>query len=380
MNVLITGANGFVGRNLAATLENIRTGKDQVHQLEEEIELLLYTREDGVEKLREYLAAADFIFHFAESDREEDEEAFMEANYDPAVQMLDMLEELDNPCPIVYLSSDHAIRNSPFGHCKKQVENLLREYGQRVYAPILIYRLQGMFGKWGKIEYNSVTATFCHHIARGLPIMINKRTTQITIFYIDDVVEEMLRALDGCETWKGDFCVVKPKYVVELGELVDQLYSFRTSRENHQVPDLLDDFTRKPYATYLSYLPEDDFSDELKPNVDERGSFTEILRTEHHGQFSVNISKPGVAKGQHWHHTKSEKFLVVSGKGVIRFRQLHSDKVIEYYVSGDKLEVVDIPTGYTHNIENLVDTDLITFMWATECFDPERPDTFALEV
>ena len=251
------------------------------------------------------------------------------------------------------------------------------QHSEETGAKVLVYRFPNLFGKWCKPNYNSVVATFCHNIAHGLPITVNDRSHEMTLVYIDDMVDELLRALMGKEIKDGKFCTVPVTHTVTLGEIADLIYSFKESRENKLVPDMTEgSFSKKLYSTYLSYLPKDGFSYPLKMNVDERGSFTEILRTANNGQFSVNISKPGITKGQHWHHTKNEKFLVVSGKGVIRFRKIDSDEVIEYFVSGDKLEVVDIPTGYTHNIENLGDTDMVTFMWCNECFNPEKPDTF----
>ncbi|NLC69443.1 MAG: SDR family oxidoreductase, partial [Clostridiaceae bacterium] len=237
-----------------------------------------------------------------------------------------------------------------------------------------------VFGKWCRPNYNSAIATFCYNIARDLPITVNDPSVVMNLVYIDDVVKELIRALKGEENRVGDFCEVPVVHTITLGEIVDLIYSFKNSREKLSIPDMSDEFIKKLYSTYLSYLSEDNFSYALKMNIDNRGSFTEFIRTPNRGQVSVNISKPGITKGNHWHNTKNEKFLVVSGKGVIRFRKIGSDKVIEYYVSGDKLEVVDIPPGYTHNIENLGDTDMVTIMWANECYDPNKPDTYYEEV
>jgi UDP-2-acetamido-2,6-beta-L-arabino-hexul-4-ose reductase len=243
-----------------------------------------------------------------------------------------------------------------------------------------VYRFPNVFGKWCKPNYNSVVATFCYNIANDLPITINDRNVNMTLVYIDDVVDELINALQKKETREGAYCKVPVEHKITLGEIADLVYSFKTSRQELTIPDMSDPFTKKLYATYLSYLTADKFSYPLKMNTDRRGSFTEIIRTPDRGQFNVNISNPGITKGNHWHNTKNEKFLVVSGKGVIRFRKVGDDKVYEYYVSGDKLEVVDIPTGYTHNIENIGDTDMVTFMWANEPFDPNKPDTYYLEV
>lgn len=253
-------------------------------------------------------------------------------------------------------------------------------YGEETGAKVMVYRLPNLFGKWSRPNYNSVIATFCHNIARDMPITVNNRDVNMTLVYIDDLVNELISALKGEENREGAFCKVPVEHKITLGEIADLIYSFKESRETKAVPDMSDGFTKKLYATYLSFLPEDGFSYPLKMNIDNRGSFTEILRTADRGQFSVNISKPHITKGNHWHHTKNEKFLVVSGNGVIRFRKPDEEKVIEYFVSGEKLEVVDIPTGYTHNIENLGDTDMVTFMWCNECFDPNKPDTFFEEV
>ena len=251
-------------------------------------------------------------------------------------------------------------------------------YARETGAKVLVYRFPNVFGKWCRPNYNSAVATFCYNIAHDLPIQVNDPNVVMHLVYIDDVVEELIGALSGQEHRQGDHCEVPVVHTVTLGKIVELIYSFKENRKTLGVPDLGDAFTKKLYSTYLSYLPEDAFSYPLKMNVDARGSFTEILRTSDRGQFSVNISKPHITKGNHWHHTKNEKFLVVSGRGVIRFRNMNDPdgKVIEYFVSGDKLEVIDIPTGYTHNIENLGDTDMVTFMWCNECFDPERPDTY----
>ena len=246
---------------------------------------------------------------------------------------------------------------------------------------MLVYRFPNVFGKWCRPNYNSAVATFCNNIANDLPIQVNDRSHKMTLVYIDDVVNELINALCGSETKDGDYCKVPVEHNTTLGEIVDLIYSFKQSREDKSVPDMTEgSFSKKLYSTYLSYLPTDKFSYPLKMNIDNRGSFTEILRTADRGQVSVNISKPCITKGQHWHHTKNEKFLVVSGKGVIRFRKIDEEKVYEYFVSGDKLEVVDIPTGYTHNIENLGDTDMVTVMWCNECFNPDKPDTYFEEV
>ena len=278
-------------------------------------------------------------------------------------------------------SSTQAALGNPYGQSKKAGEDLFFQYAKDTGAQVLVYRFPNVFGKWCRPNYNSAVATFCYNIAHDLPITVNDRSVVMNLVYIDDVVTELIHALEGKANLRADgFCAVPTVHTITLGDIADLIVSFRASRESRDVPDMGDAFAKKLYATYLSYLPEDQFSYPLKMNVDARGSFTEIIRTPERGQFSVNISKPGITKGNHWHHTKNEKFLVVSGKGVIRFRKVGEEKVLEYFVSGERLEVVDIPTGYTHNIENLGDTDMVTFMWASECFNPEKPDTYFLEV
>jgi UDP-2-acetamido-2,6-beta-L-arabino-hexul-4-ose reductase len=304
----------------------------------------------------------------------------MAGNFGFTSVLLDTLKKHGNTCPVMLASSIQAALANPYGESKKAGEDLLFSYGEETGANVLVYRFPNVFGKWCRPNYNSAVATFCHNIAHDLPITVNDPSVIMNLVYIDDIVDELLAALQGNETTSERFCVVPITHTASLGSIVDLLHSFKTSRSDLSVPDMSDAFTRKLHATYLSYLPKDSFSYPLKMNVDHRGSFTEIIRTADRGQFSVNISKPHIVKGNHWHHSKNEKFLVVSGHGVIRFRRIDSDEVLEYAVSGDKMEVVDIPTGYTHNIENLGDTDMVTFMWANESFDPTKPDTYFLEV
>jgi UDP-2-acetamido-2,6-beta-L-arabino-hexul-4-ose reductase len=277
-------------------------------------------------------------------------------------------------------SSTQASQDNPYGASKKAGEDLLIAYSKETGVKVLIYRFPNVFGKWCRPNYNSAVATFCNNIASGLPIQINDAGVVLNLVYIDDVVQELVRALKGGENQTGAFCAVKEVYTVKVGEIAELIKSFKDSRKTLSVHNMSDAFTRKLYSTYLSYLPANGFSYPLKMNVDDRGSFTEFLKTPDRGQVSVNISKPGITKGNHWHHSKNEKFLVVSGKGVIRFRKVGTDEVLEYRVSGEKLEVLDIPTGYTHNIENIGDTDMVTVMWVNECYDPEKPDTNILEV
>ena len=380
MNILITGAKGFIGKNLIAELNNIKDGKAKSYKLISELNLFEYDMDTDPALLDGYCKEADFVFHLAGVNRPKEQSEFMEGNFGFTSVLLDSLKKHKNSCPVMLSSSIQAELDNPYGVSKKAGEDLLLDYGRETGADVLIYRFPNVFGKWCRPNYNSAVATFCHNIAHELPIQVNDRNAQMTLVYIDDVVKELISALEGNPHKEGDFCTVPTEHRVILGEIVDLIYSFKESRQNLQVSDLSDALTKKLYSTYLSYLPEDHLSYPLKMNVDERGSFTEFLKSPDRGQVSINISKPGITKGEHWHHTKNEKFLVVSGKGVIRFRKIDEEKVHEYFVSGDKLEVVDIPVGYTHNIENLGETDMVTVMWVNEVFDPERPDTFFLPV
>lgn len=380
MKILVTGANGFVGKNLCAALKNIAEGKDKTYDITSNITVLPFDVATDPALLDAYCKECDFVVHLAGVNRPESEEEFMQGNFEFAETVLAALKKHGNTCPIIVSSSIQAELDNPYGRSKKAGEDLMFGYGEETGAKITVYRFPNVFGKWCRPNYNSAVATFCHNIARGLPITVNNREVNMTLVYIDDLVSELISAIIGKENREGAFCKVPTEYKITLGEIVDLIYSFKEIRETKLVPDMSDGFTKRLHATYLSYLPEGEFSYPLKMNVDERGSFTEILRTADRGQFSVNISKPGITKGNHWHNTKNEKFLVVSGKGVIRFRKPDEDKITEYFVSGEKLEVVDIPVGYTHNIENLGDGDMVTFMWCNECFDPNKPDTFFEEV
>lgn len=379
MKILVTGAHGFVGRNLVSQLCNIRDGKIKNHALSgTELELFEYDVDTDPALLDGYCREADFVFNLAGVNRPKDPAEFMKGNFGFASTLLDTLKKHSNTCPVMISSSTQAALDNPYGESKQAGEELMFGYARETGAKVLVYRFPNVFGKWCRPNYNSAVATFCYNIAHDLSIQVNDPNVVMHLVYIDDVVEELIGALSGQEHRQGDYCEVPVVHTVTLGKIVELIYSFKESRKTLGVPDLGDAFTKKLYSTYLSYLPEDAFSYSLKMNVDARGSFTEILRTSDRGQFSVNISKPHITKGNHWHHTKNEKFLVVSGRGVIRFRNMNDPggKVLEYFVSGDKLEVIDIPTGYTHNIENLGDTDMVTFMWCNECFDPEKPDTY----
>lgn len=369
MKILITGSNGFIGKNLIAELKNRNYTDIFQYDKETDPELLLYFCEN-----------ADFVFHLAGVNRPKKQAEFMEGNFGFTSDLLSTLKKYRNTCPVMISSSIQAELDNPYGQSKKAGEDLLLDYSKETGAKVLIYRFPNVFGKWSKSNYNSAVATFCHNIAHDLPLQINDPSVEMNLVYIDDVITELINALEENENRQGDFCLVPVVHTITLGEIAELLYSFRESRIDKTVPNMSDKFTKKLYSTYLSYLPEDKFSYELKMNIDHRGSFTEFIRTPDRGQFSVNISNPGITKGNHWHHTKNEKFLVVSGNGVIRFRKIDSEEIIEYFVSGEKMEVVDIPVGYTHNIENLGDSDMVTIMWVNEPFDPEEPDTHFMEV
>lgn len=394
MRILVTGAKGFVGKNLIASLNNIRLGLDRTRKVPQDLTIYEYDIDSAPELLDIYCRDCDFVYHLAGVNRPQNQEEFMQGNFGFTSLLLDVLKKHHNTCPVMLSSSIQAslegrFAGSEYGKSKKAGEDLFFEYGKETGAEILVYRFPNLFGKWCRPNYNSAVATFCHNIAHGLPIQVNDPNVMLDLVYIDDVVDELLLALSGKpHRDEQGFCSVPTVHHVSLGTIVEQIRSFYDSRKCRSVPDMTEgSFEKKLYATYLSYLPEDGFSYPLKMNVDERGSFTEILRTADRGQFSVNVSKPGITKGNHWHHSKNEKFVVVSGKALIQFRKIGVDPqtgekypVIDYHVSGDNIEVVDIPTGYTHNIINEGETDLVTFMWCSECFDPEHPDTYAERV
>lgn len=369
MKILITGSEGFVGRNLAAELRN------QGHE-----DLLLYSRKNTLKDLEQFTKECDFVFHLAGVNRPENEADFMTGNRGLVSELLTFMKKHNSLAPIVVTSSIQAQQENPYGRSKKAGEDLVFEYAQQTGTKVFIYRLVNLFGKWSRPNYNSVVATFCHNITRDLAVQVNDSDASLELCYIDDVLEEFKRALGGHATKNGKFFKVPDTYAITVGELAKKIHYFKDSRLSLELPNMEDALTKKLYSTYLSYLPEDQFSYQLKVNRDDRGSFTEFLRTKSNGQVSVNRSNPGITKGNHWHHTKNEKFLVVSGKGVIRFRKIDSDEVIEYHVTGNDMEVVDIPVGYTHNIENLGETEMITIMWANELFDPDKPDTYSMGV
>jgi len=371
MKILITGANGFVGKNLIAELHN--QGFD---------ELLEYDVDTDPDLLDIYAQECKFVFHLAGVNRPENPADFMTGNFGFTSQLLEALKKHNNKASILITSSIQAALDNPYGQSKKAGEDLMFSYGKETSSKVYVYRLQNVFGKWCRPNYNSAVATFCNNIANDLSIQVNDPKVVLNLVYVDDVVSSFIAKLKEFEQNKvtTDFEYVNPVYSITLEEIVSLIQKFKESRINLELPDMGNDFERKLYSTYLSYLPEDKFKYSLKMNVDERGSFTEFLKSNDKGQVSVNISKPHIIKGNHWHHTKNEKFLVVNGEGIIRFRKINTTEVIEYLVSGKKLEVVDIPVGYTHNIENIGDTDLVTIMWVNEVFDKESPDTFFSEV
>ena len=394
MKILITGAAGFVGKNLTEALKNIKYGKDKTHPELNIEEIYLYDIDSSKDELDFYCKNADFVFNMAGVNRPQNSEEFMQGNFGFANILLETLQKYSNNCPVVLSSSIQATLigryDGEYGRSKKAGEELFFEYGKKTGAKVLVYRFPNLFGKWCRPNYNSAVATFCHNTANDLPITVNDRAVQLELLYIDDLIDEMLCALENnehhCEfdgintvlTANGKYCAAPVTHKVTLGEIVDLLDEFKNQSQTLIMPEIPNNsFAKKLYSTYLSYLPENKTIFDLKMNVDERGSFTELLKTEKCGQFSVNISKPGITKGQHWHNTKWEFFIVVSGKGLIQQRKIGSEEVLNFYVSGEKIQAVHMLPGYTHNIINLSDSeDLVTVMWANEQFDQGHPDTF----
>lgn len=395
MKILVTGAKGFVGKNLCAQLNNIRTGKARCYGDLSISEVYEYDLESTPEQLDAYCRDCDFVFNLAGVNRPKEQSEFMQGNFGFASTLLDTLKKHQNTCPVMLSSSIQATLigrygESDYGKSKLAGEELFFGYAQETGAKVLVYRFPNLFGKWCRPNYNSVVATFCNNIAHDLPIQVNDPSVQLEMLYIDDLVEEMISALRGMEHHcefdgvrtvlqaDGRYCAVPITHQVTLGEIVDLLQQFARQPETLVIPEIpYNSFAKKLYSTYLSYLPKEKVSFPLKMNIDDRGSFTEMLRSEKCGQVSINISKPGITKGQHWHHTKWEFFIVVSGHGLIQQRKVDSDEVIEFEVSGDHIEAVHMLPGYTHNIINLSDTEnLVTVMWANEAFDPNKPDTY----
>ena len=395
MKILVTGAKGFVGQNLCAQLKNIRDGKAKCYGDVVVEEVFEYDIDSTAEELERYCKEADFVFNLAGVNRPQNNEEFMAGNFGFASTLLETLEKYHNTAPVMLSSSIQAtlagrFGDSEYGRSKRAGEDLFFNYSTRTGARVLVYRFPNLFGKWCRPNYNSAVATFCNNIANDLPITVNDRSTELELLYIDDLVDEMIGALkgeehhcefEGVETVlcdEGRYCAVPTTHKITLGEIVDLLESFKAQPQTLVVPEIpYNSFAKKLYSTYLSYLPKDKVSFELKMNCDARGSFTELLRSEKCGQVSVNISKPGITKGEHWHNIKWEFFIVVSGHGLIQQRRVGSDEVLNFEVSGEKIEAVHMLPGYTHNIINLSESeDLVTVMWANEAFDPNKPDTY----
>ena len=395
MNILVTGAKGFVGKNLCALLRTIADGKNRTYGNIAITEIFEYDIDSKPEELEEYCQKADFVFNLAGVNRPQTTEEFMQGNFGFASTLLDTLKHHNNTCPVMLSSSIQATLigrygEGEYGKSKRAGEELFFDYGRETGAKVLVYRFPNLFGKWCRPNYNSAVATFCNNIANDLPIMVNERSTLLELLYIDDLLDEMVAALKGeehhCEfdgidtvlTESGRYCAAPVTHKVTLGEIVDLLNEFHEQPKSLTIPKIpAGSFAKKLYSTYLSYLPKEKVAFPLKMNEDNRGSFTELLRSTNCGQVSINISKPGITKGEHWHNTKWEFFIVVSGRGLIQMRRIGSDEVLEFEVSGDKIEAVHMLPGYTHNIINLSDTEnLVTVMWANESFDPNRADTF----
>ena len=382
MKILVTGSKGFVGKNLVQRLKTIRDTKYNTNIISDKIQIYEFDVDSSIKDLDTYTQECDFIVHLAGVNRPKDTSEFYKGNRGTIEVLCDCLKKNNNRCPILISSSVQVGRDNDYAKSKKEGEDFLLEFGKSHGNKIYIYRFANLFGKWCRPNYNSVIATWCYNITHNLDIQVNDETVELPLCYIDDVIDEILHCISGKPTYdqQNEYYTVYPIYHVTLGRIRDLLYSFKNSRNELSVPDQSDSFIKKLYATYLSYLSENDFSYPLKMNIDDRGSFTEFIKTQEHGQVSINISKPGITKGQHWHHTKNEKFLVVGGEGIIQFRKIGESKIIEYKVSGEILEVIDIPPGYTHNIINIGETDMITVMWASESFNPDKPDTYFEEV
>ena len=384
MKGLSTGADGFLGRNLSAALGNLRDGKDRTRPELKIEQAFCFDKNDTEQTLEQYCAEADFVFHLAGVNRPKDPQEFISGNVDLTARLLEILTERRNRCPVMLASSVQATltgryAGSPYGRSKRAGEELMLRYAGQTGAPVLVYRFPNLFGKWCRPNYNSVVATFCHNVARDLPIRIDDPAAELELAYVDDVVDELLCALAGKPHRAGDYCAVPVTHRQTVGGIAQLLRQFHEQPGTLLMPELpMGSFEKKLYSTYLSYLPAEKVRYPLNMHCDSRGSFTELLRTPNSGQFSVNVSRPGITKGQHWHHSKWELFIVVSGRALIEERNLATGEVLRFEVSGERIEAVHMLPGYTHNIINLSETeDLVTFMWANECFDPARPDTYA---
>ncbi|MEE0992003.1 MAG: capsular polysaccharide biosynthesis protein CapF [Bacteroidales bacterium] len=378
MKVLVTGAKGFVGKNLVAQLNNIKDGKARCYGDLKIDAVYEYDIDSTIEELDAFCKDCDFVFNLAGVNRPQNQEEFMQGNFGFASTLLDTLKKHGNKCPVMISSSTQAALDNPYGESKRAGEQLMFSYAEETGAKVLVYRFPNLFGKWCRPNYNSAVATFCNNIANDLPIQVNDPKVVLNLVYIDDLVDEMIAALKGEEHRKEQFCEVPIVHSVALGEIVEMLYKFKEQPQSLIVPEIPNNsFIKKLYSTFLSYFPKEKVAFPLKMNIDDRGSFTELLKSKDVGQVSINISKPGITKGQHWHNSKWEFFIVVAGHGLIQERKIGSDEVIEFEVSGDKIEAVHMLPGYTHNIINLSQTEnLVTVMWANESFDPNKPDTF----
>lgn len=365
MKILVTGSNGFLGKNLIAGLRN--NGHNEIYE---------YDLNSDKSDLETYCKDCDFIYHLAGVNRTKNESDFMEINYGLTDEIIGILKNHNNKCPIMISSSIQAANGSSYGISKRISENVIFSYADECNTKVYVYRFHNIFGKWCKPNYNSVIATFCNNIARDLPIVVNDRNTKIELLYIDDVVNELLRCLTNVENRFGNYCFVPDLYIQTLGEIVDLINSFKSSRESFYLPNIENTFAKKLYSTYISYLPENSFSYQAVMNQDERGSFTELIKTKDCGQISVNIAKPGITKGNHWHQIKTEKFIVVSGRAVVNLRKINTKDVYEYELSSEKISIIDIPPGYTHSITNVGGNDLIFIIWANEVMVKEKPDTY----
>ena len=378
MKILVTGAKGFVGKNLVAQLNNIKDGKARCYGDLKIDAVYEYDIDSTIEELDAFCKDCDFVFNLAGVNRPQNQEEFMQGNFGFASTLLDTLKKHGNKCPVMISSSTQAALDNPYGESKRAGEQLMFSYAEETGAKVLVYRFPNLFGKWCRPNYNSAVATFCNNIANDLPIQVNDPKVVLNLVYIDDLVDEMIAALKGEEHRKEQFCEVPIVHSVALGEIVEMLYKFKEQPQSLIIPEIPNNsFIKKLYSTFLSYFPQEKVAFPLKMNIDDRGSFTELLKSKNVGQVSINISKPGITKGQHWHNSKWEFFIVVAGHGLIQERKIGTDEVIEFEVSGDKIEAVHMLPGYTHNIINLSQTEnLVTVMWANEEFDANKPDTF----
>lgn len=383
MNILVTGSKGFLGKNLCSQLDNIATNKARWYKVPEITNIFCYDVDSNPAVLDEYCQKADFVFNLAGTEIANDRSAYMAANYDFTKSLLELLKRHHNACPVMYASSSHAEMNTSYGESKRAGEQLMFDYAEETGERVLVYRFPQIFGKWCQINYNSEVGTFCYNVANDIPFEVDKPDEILNLVFVDDVVDELINSLTCDEFRQGKFCYVPMMYRKRVGEIVDLLNKFDTGRVKIQIPLVSDSFNKALYSTYTSFLPPSKISYPIEMKVDDRGSFTEFIRTQNHGQVSINISKPGITKGQHWHHNFVERFLVVSGHGLMQMRKEGFDEngeqypVLNFEISGDKLEVVETLAGYTHNLINLSDKEnLVTVIWGSDCFNPNRPDTY----